>query len=240
MDIDLVVDDLAVAHGEDTICDLGGFGIVSDHENGLVELTAGVAEHVEYGVGVFGVEVTGGLVGEDNGGAVDEGAGDGDALLLSAGEFVGAVIEATGDAEQIGEVVEQGAIESGLGRGAEVGDVVGDLDVAHGGEGGEQVETLEDEADFGATHLGTLGIGQPGEVDSIDEHRAGGGVGETAEDVKECGFTGARGAYDGDELAGHDGEADVAQCGDFEFAGAVGLAEVLGDNDGGDGCACLG
>ena len=49
--------------------------------------------------------------------------------------------------------------------------------------------------------------------------------------MEEGGFAGAGGADDGDELAGVDGEVDVAKGGDFEFAGAVGLAEVLGDDD---------
>ena len=42
----------------------------------------------------FGVEVAGGFVGEDDGGLVDEGAGDGDALALTAGELVGLVVHA--------------------------------------------------------------------------------------------------------------------------------------------------
>ena len=87
------VGDFAVAHVEDAVGDLGGLGVVGDHQDGLVQLAAGLAEHVQDGVGVFGVEVAGGLVGEDDGGAVDEGAGDGDALLLAAGELVGAVME---------------------------------------------------------------------------------------------------------------------------------------------------
>ena len=49
-------------------------------------------EHLKDGVGVFGVEVSGGLVGEDDGGPVDEGAGDGDTLLLATGELLSAVI----------------------------------------------------------------------------------------------------------------------------------------------------
>jgi len=40
-------------------------------------------------VACFGVEVTGGLVGEDDGGVIDEGSCDGDALTLSTGELVG-------------------------------------------------------------------------------------------------------------------------------------------------------
>src|ERR1700677_2467483 len=87
------VGDFAVAHVEDAVGDLGGLGVVGDHEDGLAELAAGLAEHLEDGVGVFGVEIAGGLVGEDYGGAIDEGAGDGYALLLAAGELVGAVVK---------------------------------------------------------------------------------------------------------------------------------------------------
>ena len=81
----LNMSDFAVAHVEDAIGNLGGLGVVGNHEDGLVELAAGLAEHLEDGVGVFGVEVAGGLVGKDDGGASDESAGDGDTLLLAAG-----------------------------------------------------------------------------------------------------------------------------------------------------------
>ena len=81
----LNMSDFAVAHVEDAIGDLGGFWVVGDHENSLVELAAGFVEHLEDGIGVFGVEVARGLVGEDDGGAVDEGTSDGYALLLATG-----------------------------------------------------------------------------------------------------------------------------------------------------------
>ena len=42
----------------------------------------------------FGVEISGGFVGQNNRGVVDQGAGDGDALFLAAGELVGAVAHA--------------------------------------------------------------------------------------------------------------------------------------------------
>ena len=47
----------------------------------------------------LGVEVAGGLVGEDDGRAVDERAGDGDALALAAGELVGLVVHAGFEAD---------------------------------------------------------------------------------------------------------------------------------------------
>ena len=40
-----------------------------------------------------GVEVAGGFIGEEQGGVVDQGPGDGDTLLLSAGELRGFMVE---------------------------------------------------------------------------------------------------------------------------------------------------
>ena len=41
-----------------------------------------------------GIEVAGGLVGQEQGRVVDQGAGDGHALLLAAGELRGVVVQA--------------------------------------------------------------------------------------------------------------------------------------------------
>jgi hypothetical protein len=52
----------------------------------------------------FGVEVSSGFVGEDDAGRVGKGAGDGDALLLSAGEFEGFVVESVAEADALEDV----------------------------------------------------------------------------------------------------------------------------------------
>ena len=65
---------------------------------------------------VCGVEFAGGLVGEQDGGGVGQGHGDGDALLLAAGHLVRAAVAAVGDAQQLQEF--QGAF--GLGAAAAV------------------------------------------------------------------------------------------------------------------------
>ena len=44
-----------------------------------------------------GVEITGGLIGKENRGAMDEGACDGGALQLTAGELVRAMMGAVGE-----------------------------------------------------------------------------------------------------------------------------------------------
>ena len=97
------------------------------------------------------------------------------------------MFEAALDVEKAGQVVEQLGVE-GLAAG---GDFVGELDVVVGGDGGEQVEALEDEADLGAAEFGALRVREAGEVLALDGEGTGGGLGEAAEDVEERRFTGA-------------------------------------------------
>ncbi len=65
--------------------------------NSLVEA---FEEGEDFG-GAGGVEVSGGFVGEDEVGIGDDGAGDGDALLLSAGELAGEVVEPVAEADEV-------------------------------------------------------------------------------------------------------------------------------------------
>jgi len=62
----------------------GHLGIVGDHDDG-VALGVQALEKLDDDALVGGVEVSGGLVGEDDGRVVDERAGDTDALLLASG-----------------------------------------------------------------------------------------------------------------------------------------------------------
>ena len=92
----------------------------------------------------LGVEIAGRLVGQDDGRAVDEGAGDGDALALAAGEFVGLVVHARLEAD-VGERL-LGALDAFRGGHAVVDER--QLDVVQRRGAREQVEGLEDESDF--------------------------------------------------------------------------------------------
>ena len=222
---------LPVAHVDDAVGDGGGLGIVGDHEHGLPEFAVGEAEHVEDRVGVFGVEIAGRLVGENDGGLCNQRAGDRNALLFAAGKLGRAMVEAAGDVEQLGKAGKELRVH-GLGA---LGDLVGDFNVGASGERGKEVELLEDESDAGAAHFGPLGIGEGREVDAADENAAGTGAGEAAEQVEKGGFAAAGWSDDGDKLAGFDGKGRVAKSRNFEFAAAVGFAEVLGGDHGGHG-----
>ena len=110
------------------------------------------------------------------------------------------------------------------------GDVARDLDVAFGGQRGQQVEFLKDEADFRAPQAGAVGVGQLGEVDAVDDDAAGVGVREPAENVEQGRLAAARRADDGDELTLLDFERYASQGRHIDFADAIGLAHVLSLN----------
>src|SRR5215203_3979921 len=89
--VEELVGDAAIGEEDDAVRVAGGHGIVGDHHDRLTELADGVAhERQDLGAG-RAVEVAGRLVGEDDLRTAGEGAGDGDALLLPAGELVGSV-----------------------------------------------------------------------------------------------------------------------------------------------------
>jgi len=121
-----------IAHMQNAVADRGGFLVVGDHEDRLFELAIGYSEHFEHGVGILGIEIAGWFVGKNNRGTIDEGAGDGDALLFAARELGWPMVKATLDSQQSGEVVEIGGVEGF----AAAGDVVGDLNIVARGQGG--------------------------------------------------------------------------------------------------------
>ena len=84
----------AVSHG-------GSPGIVSDHHDGLAMVPREGAEEVEHGGFRPGIEVAGGLVRDEQSRVMDNGAGDGHALFLAAGEFGGPMVRAIGKSDEI-------------------------------------------------------------------------------------------------------------------------------------------
>ena len=173
-----------------------------------------------------GVEVSGRLVREDQLGVGDERAGDGDALLLAAGELVGGVVDAVVEPDHPQRAhrrlapARRPAVEEGQ------------LDVAPGGELLEQVELLEDEADAEVADVGELVVAHPHHVLAGEEVAPRGGDVETAEDVHQRRLARPRGADDGDEVPAAHLEVDVAQRAHDGLAGAVGLADLLEMQDG--------
>ena len=98
---------------------------------------------------------------------MDQGPGHRDPLLLTPGELVGPVLRPIGQAHQLERLERSGP--GLLRRGLE--QEHGDLHVLHGGQHGEQVERLEDEAHAPGPVLGSLVVGEPGQVLPVDQDR---------------------------------------------------------------------
>ena len=152
---EMIARDDAISNGDNAMRVFGDVRLVGDEDDG-VALGVEVVEERHDLLAGLGVEVAGGLVGEDDGGTVDQRAGDGDALALAAGELVGLVHHAGAEVD---------GLEDGLGAFGALGGgraVVDErqLDVVEGGGAGEQVEGLEDEADLLVADAGQLVIVQ--------------------------------------------------------------------------------
>jgi len=104
--LDATIDELDLA--------IGGGGnrlTVGDKKDGGFFFASEASDEFDDGVTGGGVEITGGFIGEKDGGLVDEGAGDGGALKLSARELVGAVVGAIGEMDGGEEVAGAGTGE---------------------------------------------------------------------------------------------------------------------------------
>ena len=94
--------DLAVGDVEAAAYARGDVVVVGDHDDGLAGPP--VLEEPEHGVGGLRVEVAGGLVGGDDRRVVGERTGNGDALLLAAGERRGQLVGLVGHLDLLEQV----------------------------------------------------------------------------------------------------------------------------------------
>lgn len=205
-------DDLAVFHDEDLVGAADGGEAMGDDEGGAAAHEVGET-FLDHGFG-FGVEAGGGFVEDEDAGVGEDGAGDGDALFLAAGEFDAAFADdgfvAVGEAfdEFIDAGDAAGFEDFGFGGlGAGEGDVFADGSV-------EEEGFLEDDAELGAVAAELDG----GEVDVIDEDAPGAGDVEGGDEADGGGFAGAGGADESGDGAGRGMEGDAAEDG---FAGFV-------------------
>ncbi len=139
---------------------------MGDDDEGGAGLLVEVEEQLLDGMGGAFVEVAGGFVGEEQPGGIGEGAGQGDALLLAAGELGGIMVVALAEAH---------AFEQVEGFGARVAFALqfqGHHHVFEGSEGGQQLKILKDKAYLAVAQGGALVFAQGREVDPVDTHAA--------------------------------------------------------------------
>lgn len=180
------------------------------------------AQQLHHGVPGLGVELAGGLIGDEQGGVVGEGTGDGDPLLLAAGQLAGPLGGVVGEADEGQQQLDALLALAGV-RAAQP---QRDADVLGRAEDGDEAEGLEDEADAVAAQGEQALLVEAGEVEAVDIDPSPVGGVLAADDVEQGGLAGSRAPLEGDELAARDLEGDAPQ-GVHGGGGAVRLVHVL-------------
>ena len=187
----------AVAQANDAVGQGGGIGIVGDHEHGDAALLVEPAQEGKNLRAGLGVEVAGGLVGQDDRGVVDQGAGNGHPLLLAARQLVGVVPQALPQPE----LFEDG-LRPLLPLGApDAGEHERQGNVLDRRQARQQVEALEDEADAPAPVQRALGVARRAKLDAVDPDLAAARPVQPADQVHQGGLARAGDAGEGDKLA---------------------------------------
>ncbi|GJC95043.1 hypothetical protein ColKHC_03869 [Colletotrichum higginsianum] len=232
-----LLDDASLVEDVDDVGLLNGAEAMGDGNGGAA--LGGLVEGGLDDVLRLGIEGRRGLVQQQDLGVADEGAGDGDALLLAAGEQ-GALASDDG-VEALGHRHDE-VVDVGLAAG-ELDGLVRDLAVGAEDDvlpDGALVERglLADEGDEGAVLVDVEGA----DLLAVDEDGAGEGVVEALEEGDGGGLAAAGGADEGDVLARADDEVEAAQDG-LLGAGRVAevdVAELEGAVDGVEAGALLG
>ncbi len=169
-------------------------------------------QRVHDDAGVARVERGDGLVGEDDARLLDEGAGDGDALLLSAGEALGALGGKAGNVELLeggeGDGLVLGAPQ--LQQRAGLTDMVqpAHQHVGEDVEAADQVELLEDHG-AGLAPVAQRRALQAGDVLALAEDATGRWVLQAVDHAQQRRLAGARAADHADEGAAVDLEGHI-------------------------------
>src|SRR5271168_805706 len=204
------------------MCAGGDDRVVCNHQHSLV---VGTDEFLDEGhdfIGGFAIEIAGGLVTEKESGIGDDGAGDGDTLLLTAGQLAREMIHAVGKADD-GE------------RGFDVGAALcfGKLseeerqfDILKCGKNRNEIVHLEDEADVAGAPFGELAGRHMSNFVPRDGDAAARGNIQATEKIQQRGFAGAAGTHEGHELAGSNVEVQALEDVDNLATAAVGFVEI--------------
>lgn len=185
-------------------------------------LTGNLLEQLEDVCGVVRVEVTGGFVGQQQGGTVHQRAGDGGALHLAAAELVGKGAGAFREADQVEQLRRPHA---GFAD-AVAAEEQGQFDIFDRGHGGEEIEKLEDDAEAFAAVSGEGGVIRAVEGETVDEDFARGGLIESAEQVEQSAFAAAAGSGHGAEGERFDFQRDVTEGVHFAGGGGIKAADM--------------
>ena len=172
------------------------------------------------------VEIAGWLVGEQDGRLGDQGAGNGDALLLAAGEF-GRIV-----ADSIGEAHRRELAERAVEGVASAGKLQRHRDILQGRHVGDEVEGLENDADCAAAEGGEGILAKAAEVGVGDSNPPAIRPFQAGHYHEERRLAGARRTDQAHRLPGRHRQADAPQDVDPRRASAKRQVDISERDDG--------
>src|SRR3990172_11976939 len=199
----------------------GDVRLVGDEEDSHLHLPVEPLEDLQDLLAGAGIQVPGGLIGQDEGGAVDQGPGDGYPLLLAPGKLCGAVVGPVFQPYHLQGL--QGPLPPFRSAGVEQGK----LHLLQGRHSRQQVEALEDEADLAVAYLCQLVVAQPAGFECVQHVATFGGLVQAPQDVHQGGLARARGPHYGYHLAGFHVQGYTLESGHEHLPKAVYLEEIL-------------
>ncbi len=227
----------------DTIATLGEGGVVGDEDQGgpaVLSCIRGLACQAEQQFddprAGFGIQVSGGLVREQNRGFVHDCTGDRHALLLAARELMRVMPGSGRQADTVQGIAGAGR-EFRAGTGIMCGvEFEGQQYVLECGQGGQKLERLEDESDAPGTQRGTPVFIQFRDILPQQANFSGTWGVQTCKKAEQCGLSGAGSTENRHGLTATDLEIDAAQ----DFQGSARADDILfqasGLQDGGRDC----
>ena len=214
--------DPAIDEGDAAVGGGGNFGAVGDEDDGGFLLAGEPGDEFDDGGAGGGVEVARRFIGKENGGLMNEGAGEGGALKLAAGELVGSMMGPVGESDGGQQFLGTLAGLSVDSAGKEEGEKNVFLD----GEGGKEMKKLENKSDFKTSEGGEFGVIQGMEGVAFEVSLAGGGGVEGSENVEEGAFTASARPGDGHNLPRQDFQGDPAEGVHLRIPRRIGLMKV--------------
>lgn len=179
---------LAIVHAGNAVCVGKDTVVMCDDDHGAVRRARDFAEKIEHDLAVARIQCSGGLVTDDKWRLMDQCAGDGNALLLAAGEFVGALfptITQTDFLKNFTRALDGHAAGISLDQQRHA-DIFGD------GKRRYQIELLEDETDVLGAEAGERAAGHFFERTAENIYRAAFNFQGSGDGAEQSGFPTAR------------------------------------------------
>ena len=193
-----------------------------DQHQGGAEIAVQAEQQIAHRFGRAVVQVAGGLVGQQKSRAVHQRTGNGHALLLAARELTGPVVHAIGQPHGVQHL---GGCLAGVGLSGHLQRQGG---VVQRAQAGQEVKTLEHDADAVAPQIGqTVGV-QAAQVHAIHPDLPSRRPFKARQQEQQRGFARARWSGNGHTAALCDAQAHVAQDVHGALADAVVHGQAIG------------